>query len=253
MSKIGVFDSGLGGLWVLKHLKSSMPDYDYVYYADQANVPYGSHTKNEIIEFSRNIADFLIKKDCKLIVVACNTATSVAIEFLRNNYKDIIFVGMEPAVKPACELSKTGHIGLLATKVTAEGQKLHDTIEKYAKNAEVHTEIGYGLVELVENGKGDTDEAEELLRKYLDPLVEKNIDELVLGCTHYPLLIKRIKKIVGNNVHIIDPTEAVVRRVREMIDSSNIYTSDNPQIEFYNSKQKNDDLLLHFLSKLINS
>jgi glutamate racemase len=129
---------------------------------------------------------------------------------------------MEPAVKPASELSKTGHIGVLATKVTAEGQKLHDNIEKFATDVEVHTVIGTGLVELVEEGKADTDEAEELLRTYLEPLLNKNIDQLVLGCTHYAFLINRIKKIVGDKVNIIDPAPAVVKRVKQLLEENNI-------------------------------
>ena len=223
---IGVFDSGLGGLWIFKCLQAELPDYNFIYFADQAHIPYGAHTPDEIVQFSSDITDFLISKDCLLIVIACNTATSAAIITLRTKYS-IPFVGIEPAVKPASELSKTGHIGVLATKVTAEGQKLHDTIEKYAGNVEVHTEIGYGLVELVEEGKADTAEAEELLKKYLEPLIEKNIDELVLGCTHYAFLINRIKKIVGDKVNIVDPAPAVVARVKQLITEHNIPPTDN--------------------------
>jgi glutamate racemase len=223
---IGVFDSGLGGLWILKYLEQELPGYNYIYYADQAHIPYGSHTPDEIYEYSKNITDFLIEKDCNLIVIACNTATSASIVKLREKYS-VPFVGIEPAVKPACELSKTGHIGVLATKVTAEGQKLHDSIEKYASNVEVHTEVGYGLVELVEEGKADTDEAEELLRTYLEPLLNKNIDQLVLGCTHYAFLINRIKKIVEDKVNIIDPAPAVVKRVKQLLQENDIPPSDN--------------------------
>jgi glutamate racemase len=221
MANIGVFDSGLGGLWILKYLEQELPGYNYIYYADQAHLPYGSKTPDEITEFSSGIVDFLIEKDCKLIVIACNTATSASIAKLREKYL-VPFVGMEPAVKPASELSKTGHIGVLATKVTAEGQKLHDNIEKFATDVEVHTVIGTGLVELVEEGKADTDEAEELLRTYLEPLLNKNIDQLVLGCTHYAFLINRIKKIVGDKVNIIDPAPAVVKRVKQLLEENNI-------------------------------
>lgn len=223
---IGVFDSGIGGLFILEQLIKELPEYNFIYYADQAHIPYGAHTPDEIVGFSKNITDFLISKDCSLIVIACNTATSSAISTLRTEYS-IPFVGIEPAVKPACELSKTGHIGVLATKVTAEGQKLHDAIEKYASDVEVHTQIGYGLVELVEEGKADTDKAEELLRKYLEPLLKKNIDQLVLGCTHYSFLVNRIKKIVGDKVHIIDPAGAVVKRVKQLITENKIPPAEN--------------------------
>lgn len=226
MTKIGVFDSGIGGLWILKLLEKELPGYQYIYYADQAHIPYGSHTPEEIIKFSSDITDFFIEKGCELVVIACNTATSAAISTLREKYT-IPFVGIEPAIKPASKNSKTGHIGVLATKVTAEGQKLHDAIEKYSGSVEVHTVIGYGLVELIEEGKGDSDEAETLLRKYLEPLIEKNIDQLVLGCTHYAFLINRIKGIVGDKVHIVDPAPAVVRRVAQILKEKNILPNDN--------------------------
>ncbi len=226
MANIGVFDSGLGGLWILKYLEQEMPDYNFIYYADQVHLPYGSKTPDEITKFSSDIVDFLLSKDCKIIVIACNTATSAAISTLRTKY-DVPFVGIEPAIKPASELSKTKHIGVLATKVTAEGQKLQDSIEQYAQDVEVHTVIGYGLVELVEEGKADSDEAEMLLREYLEPLLNKNIDQIVLGCTHYAFLINRIKKIVGDKVNIIDPAPAVVKRVKQLIEENNIPPSGN--------------------------
>lgn len=226
MGTIGVFDSGLGGLWILNYVQRELPGYNFIYYADQANVPYGAHTPREIVEFSKKITDFFISKGCVLVIVACNTATSAAIDVLRATYS-IPFVGIEPAIKPASELSKTKHIGVLATKVTAEGQKLHDAIEKFARDVEVHTCIGYGLVELVEEGKANTDEAESLLRTYLEPLLAHNIDQLVLGCTHYAFLIHRIQKIVGGTVHIIDPAPAVVKRVQQLLLENNILPSDN--------------------------
>lgn len=223
---IGVFDSGLGGLWILKYLTLELPEYNFIYYADQAHIPYGAHTPEEIKNFSSVITDFLIEKDCNLVVIACNTATSAAIKILREKY-DIPFVGIEPAIKPASENSKTKHIGVLATKVTAEGQKLQDSIEQYAHDVEVHTAIGYGLVELVEEGKADSEEAETLLRTYLEPMIENNIDQLVLGCTHYAFLINRIKKIVSDKVHIVDPAPAVVKRVKQIVEENNILPLDN--------------------------
>ncbi|MEI6659914.1 MAG: glutamate racemase [bacterium] len=232
---IGVFDSGLGGLSILKYLTKELPGYHFIYLADQANIPYGSHSPSEIVGFSYKITDFLIQKNCKLVVIACNTATSSAIAELRNKYS-IPFVGIEPAIKPAVESSNTGHIGVLATKVTAEGQKLQDLMDKFAGDAQIHTAIGYGLVELVEDGRADTDEAEELLRKYLDPMLENNIDQLVLGCTHYSFLINRIRKIVGDKVNIIDPTIAVVHRVKQVIEEQGILPADKPsEPEIYTS------------------
>jgi len=230
---IGVFDSGLGGLWILKYLEQELPGYNFIYFADQAHLPYGARTPDDITKLSSSIVDFLLMKDCKLIVIACNTATSASIAKLREVY-NVPFIGIEPAIKPASELSKTKHIGVLATKVTAEGKKLQDSIEQYAHDVEVHTVIGYGLVELVEEGKADSDETEKLLREYLEPLLEKylptgqaGIDQLVLGCTHYAFLINRIKKIVGDKVNIIDPAPAVVKRVNQLVEENNILPSDN--------------------------
>lgn len=235
MNNIGVFDSGLGGLWILKHLELELPGYNYIYYADQAHLPYGSRTPDDITKLSSNIVDFLLAKDCRLIVIACNTATSASIMKLREKY-NVPFVGIEPAIKPASERSYTGHIGVLATKVTAEGQKLQDIIEQYAHNVEVHTTIGYGLVELVEDGNADTEEAESLLRTYLEPLLQKNIDQLVLGCTHYAFLINRIKKIVGDKVNIIDPAPAVVKQVIRLVEENHILPVGNKkEIEIYTS------------------
>ena len=239
---IGVFDSGLGGLWILKYLENELPNYNFIYYADQAHLPYGTREPEEITKLSSDIVDFLLEKDCKLIVIACNTATSASIKTLREKY-DVPFVGIEPAIKPASEQSKTGHIGVLATKVTAEGKKLEDNIEKFASNVEVHTVIGYGLVELVEEGKADTDEAEVLLRTYLEPMLEKNlptgqagIDQLVLGCTHYAFLINCIKKIVGDKVNIIDPAPAVVKQVIHLVRENNILPTNNKkELEIFTS------------------
>lgn len=231
--KIGVFDSGIGGLWVLAHLQRELPQYEYVFLADQAHVPYGNRTENEIVDLCFKNTDFLLAQGCRMIVVACNTATSAAINKLREEY-NIPFVGMEPAIKPAIENSKTGHIGVLATKLTIEGEKIKESINKHANGVEVHTCVGSGLVELVENGKADTDEAEELLKEYLEPLMNENIDELVLGCTHYPFLIKRIQKILGDKVNIIDPAPAVVNRVKFLLEEKGLSNDkENGSIEFF--------------------
>lgn len=232
--KIGVFDSGIGGLWVLAHLQRELPQYEYVFLADQAHVPYGNRTENEIVDLCFKNTDFLLAQGCQIIVVACNTATSAGIIKLRERYPDIPFVGMEPAIKPATEMTHTRHIGVLATKLTIEGDKIKESINKYANGVEVHTCVGQGLVELVERGMADSDEAEELLDKYLQPLINENIDELVLGCTHYPFLTKRIQKILGDKVNIIDPAPAVVNRVKFLLEEKGIAIDDgNATIHFF--------------------
>ena len=251
MTNIGVLDSGLGVLWILKYLEQELPGYNYIYFADQAHLPYGTKDPSEITKFCVGITDFLIAKDCALIVVACNTATSASISTLRESYP-LPFVGIEPAIKPASEGSVTGHIGVLATKVTTEGKKLEDSIEKFAGNVEVHTVVGHGLVELVEEGKADSDEAEKLLRDYLEPLLEKNIDQLVLGCTHYAFLINRIKKIVGDKVNIVDPAPAVVKRVKQLVEENLITQNlDKKEPEFFTSRKKKKKMKKFYESIII--
>lgn len=249
--RIGVFDSGLGGLWVLRHLQNEMPYNEYVFLADQAHVPYGNRTEDEIVDLCFKNTDFLIAEGCVLIVVACNTATSAAINKLREKYVGISFVGMEPAIKPATENTKTGHVGVLATKLTIEGERIKETIKRFANGVDVHTCVGDGLVELVESAKADTDEAEILLRQYLEPLMKDNIDELVLGCTHYPFLIKRIQKILGGKVHIIDPAPAVVNRVKFLLEEQGIEAGNiNGSIKFYTTGDANN--MQNFVKTLFN-
>lgn len=223
---IGIFDSGLGGLTVWKEIKSILPNESIVYLADSYNCPYGSKSDKEIINLSIKNVEFLLDKQCKIIVVACNTATAAAIDSLRKNY-EVPFIGMEPAVKPAALNSKTGHIGILATQGTFNGRLFKETRRKYANNIEMNIQIGKGLVELVENLKGDTNEAELLLRQYLNPMINDNVDQIVLGCTHYPLLYKRIKKIVGNTATIINPSIAVAKQTQAQLINYQLESNSN--------------------------
>ncbi|OFX45378.1 MAG: hypothetical protein A2046_06605, partial [Bacteroidetes bacterium GWA2_30_7] len=163
---------------------------------------------------------------------ACNTATSAAIEYLRNKYSSINFVGMEPAVKPAAINSKSGKIGILATQGTLEGKLFKETSKKFASDKDVIIRVGDGLVELVESGKSDTYEAEELLKKYLIPMIEFGIDQLVLGCTHYPFLINNIKKIVGSSINIIDPAFPVAKRLKDLLHDGDLLNSNNEKVNY---------------------
>lgn len=241
---IGVFDSGLGGLWVLRHLQQEIPNAHYVYFADQAYIPYGAKSVEQIIERACAITDFLLQKGCTMIVVACNTATSAAIVALRERYPLVVFVGMEPAVKPACLHSQTGHIGVLATRVTATGKKLQDAIDAFASSVEVHTVIGDGLVELVEEKKSHSQEAHVLLQTYLEPLLAQHIDQLVLGCTHYAFLIPQIRNILGDTVTIVDPTPAVVARVASLLPSLHMPVQEiQKSPEFFTSGDSLEELI----------
>lgn len=250
-SAIGIFDSGLGGLSVWREIRVLLPNENLVYLADSANCPYGPKTEAEIKERAFACADFLLAKGCKIIVVACNTATAAAIDGLRQKF-NVPFVGMEPAVKPAALNSKTGHVGILATQGTFNGRLFKETSQKFASNVELHVQVGHGLVELVERGETNSEKATSLLQEYLVPMLEKNIDYLVLGCTHYPFLRETIEKITCGSVHLIDPAPAVARRLKEVFNQNSIgFSMDlNPELQFYTNGDKN--LMYRFLHRFLN-
>jgi len=218
MINIGVFDSGVGGLWILKHLKVELPGYNYVFFGDQAHVPYGVRQMEEIKSFSESIVKFLINKGCKIIVIACNTASAASLEYLRKKFPGTIFIGMEPAIKPAVEVTHTNSIGVLATGATLKGKLYNSVIERFADGVDISQNTCTGLVEQIEKGNLDSKKVYSILEKALKPMMKKNIDTIVLGCTHYPFIIPQIKKIVGKKVNIIDPTEAIVRQVSKVLD-----------------------------------
>ena len=213
---IGVFDSGVGGLSVWKELYKEFPGETYLYVSDAGHCPYGPKNREEVIERAKKITDYLISEGAEIIVVACNTATAAAIEYLRGHYQ-IPFIGMEPAVKPAAINTKTGAIGVLATKGTFKGELYLRTLHRFASNATVIEQVGEGLVELVESGNTGTPQARELIGKYVVPMLEKNVDHIVLGCTHYPFLEGVIKEFTGENVEIVNPAPAIARRAGEVL------------------------------------
>jgi glutamate racemase len=214
---IGIFDSGIGGLSVWSELVKQIPEESMIYVADSANSPYGTKSRSFITGRSMAITRFLIDQGCKLVVVACNTATGAAITALRREF-DIPFIGVEPAVKPAARESKTGHIGVLATAQTFKGEHFRRSIKLYAHTVELHERAGTGLVELIENGQIDSPDTRKLLEKYLLPMVEEGIDQLVLGCTHYPFLIPLIQEILPAGIRVIDPAPAVARQTRKVLE-----------------------------------
>lgn len=206
---IGVYDSGVGGLSVWKELVSIMPEKGYIYLADTAHCPYGEKPIEYITERADKVSAYLISQGAKMVVVACNTATAAAINYLREKYP-IPFIGMEPAVKPAANISKTGVVGVLATANTFKGRLYKDTVMKYCTKTKVIEVIGKGLVEAVESG----DSAEELLTKYLSEFKAANADVLVLGCTHFPFLTEQIVKLAPKGMTIINPAPAVARQAK---------------------------------------
>lgn len=213
---IGIFDSGVGGLSVFKEIYTQLPDNKYIYVSDNGYCPYGPRPREEVISRAVSITEYLISKGAQLIVVACNTATAAAIDYLRQNYS-IPFVGMEPAIKPAAIHSRSAVVGVLATRGTFKGELYLKTSSKFAANVEVLEQVGEGLVELVESGETHSQKAYSLLSKYLTPMIEKGADHLVLGCTHYPFLTDVIKDIVGDKMQIINPAPAIAKRVEEIL------------------------------------
>ncbi|WP_162127125.1 glutamate racemase [Flavobacterium phycosphaerae] len=212
---IGLFDSGIGGTSIWSAIHELLPHEDTIYLADSKNAPYGQKSKEEIIALSIKNTEFLLHQNCKIIVVACNTATTNAIKELRAKY-DIPFIGIEPAIKPAAINSQKHVIGILATQGTLNSELFHQTAEKF-QDTKIIEQIGHGLVPLIENGGINSPEMNELLHLYLQPMIAANIDYLVLGCSHYPYLIPQIQKILPKDIKIIDSGEAVARQTKNIL------------------------------------
>jgi glutamate racemase len=216
---IGIFDSGVGGLSVLRAIREQLPDDNVIYFADQGHVPYGPRLMDEVRGFSEAITRFLLDRGAKLIVVACNTASAAALHSLRQIFPDIPFVGMEPAVKPAAEFTRTGVVGVLATPATFQGALYASVVERFAVSVTLLQDTCPGLVQQIEKGELDTTETRQILESSLRPMLDLGIDTVVLGCTHYPFVIPLIQEIVGPEVRVIDPAPAVARQVARLLDS----------------------------------
>jgi glutamate racemase len=231
---IGLFDSGIGGTSIWKAIHQLMPNENTIYLADSKNAPYGIKSKEEIIALSKKNTELLLDKNCKIIVVACNTATTNAIKELRATY-DVPFIGIEPAIKPAATHSKTQTIGILATKGTLSSELFNKTVSFY-HDINIIEQIGFGLVELIENGEINSPKMEEHLSSYLTPMIEKNIDYLVLGCSHYPYLIPKIKQILPKTIQIIDSGEAVAKQTLTVLQNqTGISNLEKGKCEFYSN------------------
>jgi glutamate racemase len=213
---IGLFDSGVGGLSVWREVIRHTPNCPTFYLSDSTHCPYGSRPIDEVRRFSLAITHFLIECGAIVVVVACNTASAAALDSLRAEF-DLPIVGMEPAVKPAAERTRTGHVGILATRGTLNGHLFRATSARYAGQVKVHVRVGDGLVERIEAGQADSHETALLLRGYLEPMLEAGVDQIALGCTHYSFLVPLIKRLVPEGVSIIDPAAAVARRVQEVL------------------------------------
>jgi glutamate racemase len=233
---IGMFDSGVGGLSILREVRRLLPSESILYFADQAHVPHGSRTLDEVRDFDFAITDFLLSKGAKLIVVACNTDSAAALKPLRERYSNFPFIGMEPAVKPAAEQSRSGVIGVIATPATFQGELFASAVDRYGKNVRVLTQTLPGMVEFVEQGEISGPRVDSLLRERLAPLLAKHMDTIVLGCTHYPFVREAIARAVGPDVRIIDPSPAVAQQIARQLNQHGLANpSGEGTIEYFTS------------------
>ncbi len=246
---IGIFDSGVGGLSIYKEIHQLLPNENIIYLADSKNAPYGEKSKDVIIELSIKNTRFLLAKGCKIIVVACNTASTNAVKTLREMF-DVPFIRTQPGIKPAALNSKTGHVGILATKGTLKSELLFETSQRFAKGVKVIHQMGTGLVNLIENGQMNSEETDLLLKEYLHPMLKKNVDHLVLGCTHYSFLIPQIKKITGEKITIIDTGEAIARQTRNILSQENLLNHGNQDPVRYFYTNKNIEILQKILYRI---
>lgn len=233
---IGIFDSGVGGTSIFKEIHALLPNENIIYLADSRNAPYGNKTQEEIKNLSIKNTEYLLSKGCKIIVVACNTATTNAITYLRESY-EVPFIGIEPAIKPAALNTKTKAVGILATKGTLSSQLFHKTSDLYANGIKVVEQIGEGIVPLIESGKLNSDEMKDLLQLYLEPMLKANIDYLVLGCTHYPYLIPMLETMLPEGVKIIDSGLAVAKQTKAVLQSQDLLNLDEttPSVKLHSN------------------
>lgn len=238
--RIGVFDSGVGGLSVLREIRAQIPAAHLLYFADQAHVPYGPRPLEEVRAFAEEITRFLLAQGAQGIVVACNTASAAALHSLRAQFPQVPFVGMEPAVKPAAEHTRTGVVGVLATPATFQGALYASVLERFAQGVTVMQDTCPGLVGQIEQGALESAETRQILEKALRPMLAQGMDTVVLGCTHYPFAIPLIQQIVGDSVRVIDPAPAVARQVRRVLtpDEASSGNGQPAPIMYYTSGQR---------------
>jgi glutamate racemase len=239
---IGIFDSGVGGLSVLREVRRLLPNEDLIYIADQAHVPYGNRSREDVFGFSDGIVRYLIKLQAKLVIIACNTASAVALADLRLKYPSLPFVGMEPAVKPAAAETITGVVGVLATPATFQGDLYASTVERFAKGVKILQDTCPGLVKQIEAGQIESPETREILERALTPMLDQGVDEIVMGCTHYPFVIPLIEEIVGDGVAVIDPAPAVARQAERLLNEYDLHKGrlEEGKVSFYTTGETTD-------------
>jgi len=248
---IGVFDSGVGGLSVLRAIREQMPEESVIYFGDQGHIPYGPRPMKQIQNFSEAITRFLLNKGAKIIVVACNAASAAALTYLRQRFSDVSFVGMEPAVKPAAEHTETGVVGVLATPATFQGALYASVVERFANGVKLLQDPCVGLVQQIEKGDLNGSATRKILEDALHPMLEKNIDTVVLACTHYPFVIPLIQEIAGEKVRVIDPAPAVARQTKRLLEARGLKREldSRGEVRFFTSGDAN--LVQSLLPKLL--
>jgi glutamate racemase len=245
LQPIGIFDSGIGGLTVLRAIHQLMPDESLLYLADQAHVPYGPRPLKEVRHFSEAITRYLLHHGARLIVVACNAASAAALKFLRASFPEVPFVGMEPAVKPATEHTRSGVVGVLATPATFQGELYASVVERFGQGVKLLQHTCPGLVIQIESGALESSETRRILEEALQPMLDQGIDTVVLGCTHYPFVIPLIQQITGPAVRVIDPAPAVARQVQRLLVAASLLDLD---LKIADDEPGNPRHLMQFLT-----
>ena len=233
---IGFFDSGVGGTSIWQEVHALLPRENTIYLADSAHAPYGARSREEIINLSKKNTELLLDKGCKCVVVACNTATTNAIDHLSATY-DVPFIGIEPAIKPAAKSSRVNRIGVLATQGTLSSSLFHATALDHTSGVEMIEVAGTGLVPLIESGELESPEMGKLLAGYSQQFIDAQVDQVVLGCSHYPYLIPQLRRLLPENIAIVDSGEAVARQTRNILQQNSLInpTEQRPNLEFYSN------------------
>ena len=234
---VGIFDSGIGGISVYRQIRKLLPDESLIYLADQHHVPYGSKNLEFVYDLAYRITEFLLAKECKIIVIACNTACAAALYKLRDVFPEVLFVGMEPAIKPAAQRSKNNVVGVLATEGTLKGVPYADVLRRFARGVQVYEQACSGLAEAIEEER-DYAEIKKMLARWINPLREKKVDQLALACTHYPLVLDLIKDVAGTSIEVIDPAEAIARRVKNLLVEQGWLAQKPAQVKFYTTAEQ---------------
>jgi glutamate racemase len=248
---IGIFDSGVGGLSVWRQVVHHLPDESVIYLADQAHVPYGQRSAQEIRAYCSEIAAELIAMGCKAIVVACNTASAVALEHLRQAFPQLPIVGLEPAVKPAVELTRSGVVGVMATPATFQGELYRATVGRWAGDVKVVEQVCIGLADLVEMGELEGERCDALLQSFLNPMLAAGADTIVLGCTHYPLVIEAIRRLVGPAFAVLDPAPAVARHLGELLAAAGLLSGGSCRSEHQFLTSADPQAFDHAVARLV--